>query len=105
MLKFTKFYWLTSIFKFEKGCYVKFNEKILQSIQIAFQNTFGMQKILKIDGATLILMRGVCDVSMRYLENSSQVNCLNWNEIKLVTAEGIGFTLLQLLYDIFQITK
>ena len=43
-------------------------------MQLTFQNTFGMEKILKIDGATLILIRGFWDVLMSYLENSSQVN-------------------------------
>ena len=38
--------------------FLKFNGIKVQSIKIIFQNIFGIEKILKIEGATSILMRG-----------------------------------------------
>ena len=38
-------------------------------MKIAFQNTFGILKILKIDGATSILMRGHLDILTDLLVN------------------------------------
>ena len=38
--------------------FIKFDEITLQRIATASQNTFGIEKMLKIDGATSVLMRG-----------------------------------------------
>ena len=38
--------------------YIKFNAIALRVIKIAFQNTFGIENILKIDWATSIIMGG-----------------------------------------------
>ena len=57
VLYFSIFYLMTSNFQLEEIHYVQFNEVVLQSNQIAFQNFFRIKKISKFDGATSILMR------------------------------------------------
>ena len=42
-------------------------------MKTAFQNTFGMEKILKIDGATSILMRGHGEILIDLLVNKKQI--------------------------------
>ena len=43
-------------FKLKKIMYFKLNERGLQSIQIAFPNSFSIKKKFKIDGTTSILI-------------------------------------------------
>ena len=50
-------------------CYIKFNGIALQGIKVAFQNTFEIEKILTIIGATSILMNGYRDILTDLLLN------------------------------------
>ena len=56
MLYFTIFYTLTAIFNWKKIDCFKSNEIPLQSNQIAFKNTFWIEKMFKFNGVTSILM-------------------------------------------------
>ena len=56
-------------FEVEKIHSIEFNDEALKSNQIPFQNFFRMNKIIKIDWATSIFMRGHLDILTDLLVN------------------------------------